>query len=134
MAESNNIVPQPHGNQANGDTAKKSNEMAGCTTPLDGLNTEQSPPRYLCLPNELVLDIFGYLPQDTLHQLRLVNRATIRLLPPQRMVLRRRGQHALFDAVAMALNAPPGSIGDLKYVMSTLDGRIVWSSPAAKFP
>ncbi|KAK7937397.1 uncharacterized protein PG986_014265 [Apiospora aurea] len=114
MAESNNIVQQPHGSQANDDTAKTSNEMAGCITPLDDLNTEQSPPGYLCLPNELVLDIFGYLPQDTLHQLRLVNRATRRLLPPQRMVLRRRSQHALFDAVAMALNAPPDSIGDLK--------------------
>ncbi|KAK8022613.1 hypothetical protein PG993_013380 [Apiospora rasikravindrae] len=113
MAENNNIVQQPHGNQINDDTAKESNKMVVHTTHLVGDSTEQSPPGYLCLPNELVLEIFSYLPQETRHQLRLVNRATRNILPPQRMVFRKSDQAALFEAVASALKSSPDSVKDL---------------------
>ncbi|KAK8076136.1 hypothetical protein PG994_003408 [Apiospora phragmitis] len=121
MAENNNIVESSHGDQINVDSDGELNRMmADCTSDRLGVSTEQSSPGFLCLPNELVLKIFGYLPQDTLHQLRLVNRVTNELSPPRCMKLRNMNQPDLSEYVANALNAPLDSVKHLRYVVFPL--------------
>ncbi|KAK7960531.1 hypothetical protein PG988_011745 [Apiospora saccharicola] len=73
---------------------------------------------FLHLPNEIVLEIFSYLPQSAFDQLRLVNRAANALVgPPRRMVLNSPGQSALLRSVTSALNASPESFSKLRYAI-----------------
>ncbi|KAK7909151.1 hypothetical protein PG985_015029 [Apiospora marii] len=95
---------QRHGNQQRqGSEKPHENQVSRCP---------ESP--FLPLPNEIILEIFSYLPQASFDQLRLVNRAANALVsPPQRMVLDSPGPSALLKSVTSALNASPESFSKL---------------------
>ncbi|KAK7909150.1 hypothetical protein PG985_015028 [Apiospora marii] len=128
MADANCTVHQPHGNPD-----EQPSGVTGYTTPLTVASTEQSP-KFVPFPNELILMIFELLPQHALRQLRLVNRATNALLPsPPRMILRNPCQNALYEAVTEALNAPPDSIENVRYVATKPDTKTFQSSLVTSF-
>ncbi|KAK8022612.1 hypothetical protein PG993_013379 [Apiospora rasikravindrae] len=80
---------------------------------------------FLTLPNEIALEIISYLPQDAIRQLRLVNRATNVLVgPPRCMVLDKPCQTALLGALMNAMNAPPESVSNLRYVISVVSPKV----------